>query len=64
MKSPQAKLFLYLFVKWQGHPTSIFGKYLIGSRFEIYNFRNICCKIFCLLASPRIFEHLKIGLIA
>ena len=31
----------------QGHPTSIFGKYLFGRRFEIYNFRNICCKISC-----------------
>ena len=28
----------------QGHPTAIFGKYLFGRRFEIQNFRNICCK--------------------
>ena len=48
----------------QGHPMSIFGKYLFGRRFEIYNFRNICCKISCLPASPRIFEHLKSGIIA
>ena len=48
----------------QGHPTSIFGKYLFGRRFEIQKFRNICCKISCLLASPRIFEHLKKGKIA
>ena len=48
----------------QGHPTSIFGKYLFGGRFEIYNFRNICCNIFCLPASPRIFQHLKNGIIA
>ena len=34
----------------QGHPTAIFGKHL---------FRNICCKISCLPASRRIFEHLK-----
>ena len=25
----------------QGHPASIFGKYLFGRRFEIWNFRNI-----------------------
>ena len=48
----------------QGHPTSIFRKYLFGRRFEIENFRNICCKISCLPASPRIFEHLKQGIIA
>ena len=50
----------------QGHPTSIFGKYLLtfGKRFEIWNFRNICCKISCLPACPRIFEHLKNGIIA
>ena len=29
--------------------------------FEIRNFRNICCKISCLPAFPRIFEHLKNG---
>ena len=28
------------------------------------NFRNICCKISCFPASPRIFEHLKNGIIA
>ena len=44
----------------QGHPTPIFGKYLFGRRFEIYNFRNICWKLSCLPASPRIFEHLKL----
>ena len=38
----------------QGNPMSIFGKYLFGRRFQIYNFRNICCKISCLPASPRI----------
>ena len=48
----------------QGHPTTIFGKYLFGRWFEIWNFRNICCKISCLPASPRIFEHLKNGIIA
>ena len=48
----------------QGHPTRIFGKYLFGRRFDIYNFRNICCKISCLPASPRIFEHLKTTIIA
>ena len=48
----------------QGHPRSIFGKYLFGRRFEIQNFPNISCKIYCLPASPRIFEHLKNGIIA
>ena len=36
----------------QVHPTSIF------------NFQNIFCKISCLPASPRIFEHLKKAIIA
>ena len=31
---------------------------------EIWNFQNICCKISCLPASPRIFERLKNGIIA
>ena len=48
----------------QGHPTSIFGNYLFGRRFEIQNFRNICCKMSCLSASPRIFEQLINGIIA
>ena len=48
----------------QGHPTIIFGEHLFGRRFEIYNFQIICCKISCLPASPRIFEHLKYGIIA
>ena len=39
---------LYTF---QGHPTSIFGKY-------------VCCNISCLPASPGIFKHLKNGIIA
>ena len=39
------------------------GKYLFGRRFEIYNFRSFCCKISCLPASPRIFQHLQIGII-
>ena len=39
-------------------------KYLFGRRFEIWNFRNICCKSSCLPASPSIFEHLKNGIIA
>ena len=48
----------------QGHPTSIFGKYLFGRRFEIRNVRNICCKMSCLPVSPRIFENLINGIIA
>ena len=36
---------------FQGHPTSVFGKY-------------VCCKISCLPASPVIFKHLKNGIIA
>ena len=51
-------------LKDQGHPTTILGKYVFGRRFAIQNFRNICCKISCLPASPRIFEHLKNGIIA
>jgi len=39
---------------------SIFSKDDLRSR----TIRNICCKIFCLPASPRIFEHLKNGTIA
>ena len=57
----------YFSVVWlpnQGHPTSIFGKYLFGRWFKIYSFRNICCKLSCLPASPRIFAHLKNGIIA
>ena len=49
---------------FQGHPTMIFGKNMFGTRFEIQNFRDICCKISCLPASPRIFELLKKGIIA
>ena len=41
----------------QGHPKSIFGKYLFRRRFEIQKFRNFSCKISCLPASPRIIEH-------
>ena len=33
-----------------GHPTSIFGKYLIGRQFEIQNIRSICCMKNFLLA--------------
>ena len=51
-------------IRLQGHPTTIFGKYLFGRRFEISNFRNICRQISCLPASPRIYEHLKNGIIA
>ena len=36
----------------------------ICSEDDLRNFRNICCKISCLPASPRIFEHLKNGIIA
>ena len=56
-----SKVFKLLLIK-QGHPTSIFGKYLVRRRFEIQNFGNICCKISCLPASARIFEHLKNGI--
>ena len=42
-----------------GAPNVNFGKYLFGRRFEIQNFRNTCCKISCLPASPRIFEHIR-----
>ena len=52
------------FATCQGHPTSIFGKYLFRRRFERQNFRNISCKIPCFPASPWVFEHLKNGIIA
>ena len=42
--------FWFRFAKYTGPPND--------------NFRNICCKIFCLPAFPRIFEHQKIGIIA
>ena len=48
-----------IYLTAQGHPMSIFGKYLFGRRFEIQNFRNICCKTSCLPASPGIFEKLQ-----
>ena len=50
------------FRQMAGAPNVNFRK--ISDRQTIYNFRNICCKISCLLASARIFEHLKNGLIA
>ena len=46
----------------QGHPKSISGKQLFGRRYEIQDFQNIFCKICCLPASPRTFEHLKNGM--
>ena len=49
---------------YQGHPTSVFGENICSEDDWIYNFRNICCKISCLPDSPRIFEHLKNGIIA
>ena len=39
-------------------------KYLFGRRVEIQNFWNICCKISCLHASPKIFEQIKNGILA
>ena len=55
-KLPENKhgvMFLYIiYNNSQGHPTSFFGKYLFGRRFEIQNFRNIFCKISCLPALP------------
>ena len=49
---------------FRGTQRQLSEKYLFGRRFESSNFRNICCKISCLPASPRIFEHLKYGIIA
>ena len=48
----------------QGHPTTIFGRISVRNAIWDLNFRNICCKISCLPASPRIFEHVKNGVIA
>ena len=42
-------ILIYPFNK-TGHPTSIFGKYLIGRQFEIQNIRSICCMKNFLLA--------------
>ena len=53
-----------LWAKNRGTQRQFSEKYLFGGRFEIYNFRNICCEISCLPASPRIFEHLINGKIA
>ena len=62
----------YLLFCNQGHPTSIFGKYLFGRLFETLE-DYLRYKIFgtffvkfraCLPRSPRIFEHLKNGIIA
>ena len=49
---------------WSGAPNDNFRKNLFGGRFDILNFRDICCKISYLPASPRIFEHVKNGIIA
>ena len=48
----------------QGHPTAIFGKYLFGRQFEIWNFRNIVVKFLACVPLFRIFEHLTNGIIA
>ena len=50
--------------RYRGTQRQFSEKYLFGRRFEIQNFRNNCCKISCLPASPRIFEHLKNCIIA
>ena len=39
----------YQFTNLQGHPTTIFGKYLFGRRFEIQNFRSIFFQNFLLV---------------
>ena len=44
-----------------GAPNVNFPKISVNSEDD---FRNIFCKIYCLPASPRIFEHLKHGIIA
>ena len=54
----------YQSLNFRGTQRQFSEKYLFGRRFEIQNFRNICCKISCLPASPRIFEHLKNSKIA
>ena len=53
-----------LWLNIQGHPTTIFGKTSVRKTTWDLEFRNICCKISCFPASPRIFEHLKNGKIA
>ena len=55
------------FPRYTGAPNGNFRKNpkisVRKTRFENYNFRSICCKISCLPASPRIFEHLQNGII-
>ena len=50
--------------QFSGAPNVNFRKISFGRRFEIQNFRNICCKVSSLPASPRILEHLKNGISA
>ena len=52
-----------ILILYRGTQRQFSGKYLFGRRFENQNFRNIRCKISCLPASPRIFEHLQNGII-
>ena len=47
----------------QGHPTVIFGKISVRKTIWELEFSNICCKISCLPAPPRIFEHLQNAII-
>ena len=50
---------------FQGHPTTIFGKKTVRKTIWDLEFLEhfFFCKISCLPASPRIFEHLQIGII-
>ena len=48
----------------QGHTTAIFRKISVRKTILDLKFlEHICCKISCLPASPRIFEHLQNGII-
>ena len=55
---------LYTICEVQGHPTTIFGKISVRKTIWELEFSEHLCKISCLPASPRIFEHLKYGIIA
>ena len=47
-----------------GAPNVNFWKISVRKTIWDTEFRNICCKISCLPTSPRIFEHLKNGIIS
>ena len=53
-----------IYLTAQGHPMSIFGKYLFGRRFEILNSRNIFLYNFLPACLSKDFRTSKNGIIA